>query len=246
MEISVNTTAPARKRRRTAVALCSATGLLLAACGGGDDTNSATPEVVIDGVAEAADGDQAAAGDGAADDGVATENGGGAESADATDEELALAFAQCMRDEGVDWPDPVTNADGSIDLFGGQGPPAGGGDGEGGRDEARQAAFQACGSIVEGASFLPGRGEIDAEAQDTLLEFAQCLRDNGLDVDDPDFENFGPGGGGGGGGGGLFGEGFNPQDPAVQPVIEECQSLFAGGDFAPGGGRGGPGGGAGN
>ncbi|MEO1059238.1 MAG: hypothetical protein AAFY28_20215, partial [Actinomycetota bacterium] len=77
-------------------------------------------------------------------------------------------------------------------------------------------------------------------------EFAQCLRDNGLDVDDPDFENFGPGGGGGGGGGGLFGEGFNPQDPAVQPVIEECQSLFAGGDFAPGGGRGGPGGGAGN
>lgn len=227
------------QRRRSVVALCSAAGLVLAACGGGDDDNSATPDVVIDGVADAAGDDDVAGSDSLS----AAESS--PDSSSTSDEQLALEFAQCMRDEGVDWPDPVTNADGSIDFFGGQGPgAAGGGDGQG-PDETRRAAFQVCGSLVEGASFLPGGGQIDAEAQDTLLDFAECLRDNGLEVDDPDFDNFGPGAGGGGGGGGLFGDAFDPQDPAAQPAIEECQSLFAGGGFAPGG-RGGAGGGGGN
>ena len=37
-----------------------------------------------------------------------------------TDEERALLFAECMRDEGIEnWPDPATNPDGSVDLSGG-------------------------------------------------------------------------------------------------------------------------------
>ncbi len=213
---------------RAAGAVLAVAGLLLAACGGDDEGNSATPEVVIDGVADAAE---------PADDPAGTEDAGSG----ASDEELALQFAQCMRDEGVDWPDPVTNADGSIDLFGGRGPAGAAGGGADGGDEAAQAAFEICGPLIEGASFLPGGGEIDTEIQDSFLEFTQCLRDNGLDVDDPDFDNFGPGGGGGGGGGaaGLFGDGFDPQDPAAQAAIEACQGVFAGGGF---GGPGGPGG----
>ncbi len=219
------------QRRRGVVALCSAAGLMLAACGGGDDENSATPDVVIDGVADAASDDDADDSESPSED----------VSSSTSDEQLALEFAQCMRDEGVDWPDPVTNADGSIDLFGGQGPAGAAGGGAGGANETTQAAAEVCGPLIEGASFLPGGGQIDAEAQDSLLEFAQCLRDNGLDVDDPDFDNFGPGAGGGGaggGGGGLFGEGFDPQDPAAQTAIGECQGLFAGG-FGPGAGQGG-------
>ena len=96
-------------RRRLAVGAIAA-GLLLAACGGGDDdANSATPVVV------AADGAAPDDGDAPADDATADE-------AAASDEVLALEFAACMRDEGIDWPDPTTGADGSIDLFGGEAP----------------------------------------------------------------------------------------------------------------------------
>lgn len=213
-----------RARRRSGLAVVAAGCLLVAACGDDDGGNSATPEVVIDGVAEAAE---------PVDDG-GSEAGAAAE---VSDEELALQFAQCMRDEGVDWPDPVTNADGSIDLFGGQGPAgAAGANADGSGAEDAQAAAEVCGPLIEGASFLPGGGGgLDAGAQDDLLEFAQCLRDEGLDVDDPDFDNFGPGAGGGGGGAGLFGDGFDPQDPAAQGAIEACQGLFAGGGFGPGG-----------
>ena len=170
-------------RVRTAGAVLAAAGLLLAACGGDDDSNSATPEVVIDGVADAAETTDTSSVDGADGEPANGDAGGNADAAesgadaDATDEELALEFAQCMRDEGIDWPDPVTNADGSIDLFGGQGPGGGGGgagDGAGGPDEATQAAFQTCGELIEGASFFGGRGQLDTETQDELLEFAQC------------------------------------------------------------------------
>ena len=77
-------------------------------------------------------------------------------------------------------------AAGQIDLLGGNGP--GGGGGADGPDGDRRAAFDSCGSLVEGASFLPDRsGGLDAEAQDAFLEFTECLRENGVEVDDPDF-----------------------------------------------------------
>ncbi|MEM8620137.1 MAG: hypothetical protein AAGF73_10470 [Actinomycetota bacterium] len=218
----MNHTHQPTRRRRSALAACAAAGLALTACGGSDDSNSATPEVVIDGVADAADADD-----------VTSDGDASVVTSDLSDEELALQFAQCMRDEGVDWPDPVTNADGSIDLFGGLGPGGAAGVGGAGGNEVTQAAAEVCGPLIEGASFLPGGGQIDADTQDTLLEFAQCLRDNGLDVDDPDISSLGPGGGDAG----LFGDAFDPGDPGSQEAIGECQALFAGG-FGPGGASG--------
>ncbi|MFK8022620.1 MAG: hypothetical protein AB8G26_01545 [Ilumatobacter sp.] len=139
-----------------------------------------------------------------------------------TEEEQALAFAQCMRDEGLDWPDPTTAADGSIDITGGVIGPGTSGQVDLQSDDFANAA-ETCGPIVEGASFLPGGGGgIDAETQDQLLQFAQCLRDEGVDVDDPDFGALSPGGGG------IFGD-FDPQDPANSAAIQACQTLFAGG-----------------
>ena len=207
-------TTPTTRRRLAGVAV--AAGLLLAACGGDGDGNSATPDVVV--------GDGAATGNA---DGVSD----GASSSDATDEELALQFAECMRDEGIDWPDPITLADGSIDLLGGQGPEAiGAGDGR--IDDATQASLEVCGPIIEGASFLPGAGDIDAETEDQLLEFAQCLRDNGIDVTDPDLSAIGAGGGGPAA---IFGPNFDPSDPATADAIGVCQNLFAGGLGSQGG-----------
>ena len=201
-------TTPTTRRRLAGIAVAG--GLLFAACGGDDGGSSATPDVVV--------GDGAAAGNG-------DSGSDGAAGSDATDEELALQFAECMRDVGIDWPDPTTLADGSIDLLGGQGPEAiGAGDGR--IDDATQASLETCGPIVEGASFLPGAGDIDAETEDQLLEFAQCLRDNGIDVTDPDLSAIGAGGGGPAA---IFGPNFDPSDPETQDAIGSCQNLFAGG-----------------
>ncbi len=124
--------------------------------------------------------------------------------AELTDEERLLEFAQCMRDNGVDFPDPVVEADGTI-VFGRRPGGAGGGqDSEGveaiGRDPNLPAARAACSEHIEGLALGPGGqnfDEVRVELMDRLLEFAQCMRDNGVDIGDPDPSAFGPGGGGG-------------------------------------------------
>lgn len=185
-----------------AVALC------LAACGDGEESASATPEIVIEGASDDSSGEAAAA-----------------TPAAASEEEQALEFVQCMRDNGVDMPDPTVNADGSVNLV----PPGGAagqgqGAGQGQFDEDTQAAFEVCGALVEGASFLPTASDL-TDIEDQLLEVAQCLRDQGLDVDDPDLSG---GLAGAGGPSGIFGAGFDPNDPANQEAIEACQGLFTG------------------
>ena len=119
-----------------------------------------------------------------------------AEPEDLSDEERLLAFAECMRENGVDFPDPVVEADGTV-TFGFR--PGGGGGGLGrlreiGQDSDLPAARDACSGMLEGLAFGPGQGGFDLiELQDTLLAFAQCMRDNGVDMGDPDLSGFGPG-----------------------------------------------------
>ncbi len=234
-------------------ALAAGAVLVLAACGGGDDdtaTESASDQLVITDSAGAdddggelviADGGSAEASTDAAaaeNDVVSDEPTASSEASASSEDEQALAFAACMRDEGIDWPDPTFNADGSIDLLGGLGPGGGGGAGAGqlfSDQDSLEDAFEVCGPLVEGASFLPDQSEfLNEETQDQLLEFAQCLRDEGLDVDDPDLSEFAASGGAGGPAG-LFGDGFDPDDPAVQDAIGECQGIFVGGPLGGGG-----------
>lgn len=207
-----------RTRRSVTAATIGVASLVFAACGSDDDSNSATPEVVIDGAATAADETDS------------TDATADAASSDATDEELALEFAQCMRDEGLDWPDPTTNADGSLNIFGDIA--------AGGRDQADDAtiaAFEVCGSLLEGTTFLPGADGLDVEMQDTLVEFAQCLRDEGIDAEDPDFSGFADAGGqgGAGGAGALFGDDFDADDPATQAAFDACEQVLTDGGIDP-------------
>jgi hypothetical protein len=169
-------------------------------------------------------------GNAAGDEGLATleEPGQSGESATTTTasaadvEEAALAFSQCMRDEGVtDFPDPQFSE-------GGGGVTLGSPDGEDGgidfQSDEVQAAFEACGELLERAAFGPGGGTFDeTELQDNLLAMAECLRDQGLDVDDPDLSNFGPIAGtprtrvfS------IFGD-LDMDDPVVQAAMEACQ-----------------------
>ena len=234
------------KRRSRQFAIVAAAGLFAAACGGSESSGDAATEpdegeiVIVDAAPEADAGDTVvveeanpqaetntdadAAASGAGDDSgadivVTTEDAEPELTADVSEEELALQFAQCMRDEGIDeWPDPTTNADGSIDITGG-GAVGPGGDVAFGSDEV-QAAIPTCGPIIAGASFLPNNGGgMTTETQDQLLTFAQCLRDEGVDVSDPDLSN---------GAAGLLDWEFDPEDPANADAIEACQTLFAG------------------
>lgn len=172
--------------------------LPLAACGGDSDDD--------DGVATLED--DSAASDDEAD-----------AASDVDDEERLLAFAACMRDNGVeDFPDPRLNADGSVDFgLGAEGPAAA-------DDETTDAAFDACIGELAGAAFAPGGADFDpTDLQDRLVEFADCMRDRGFDVDDPDLgEVFG-----GGGFTNPFEE-LDADDPDVQAAARVCQTVFAG------------------
>jgi hypothetical protein len=186
-------------------------GLLLAACGGSDSA-------------------------GVANLGTNTTTGEEGDTTEApTDpEEAILAYTQCMRENGIDLPDP--------DFSGEPGEGGGGFFGQGGidpEDPDFQAAQEKCGSNLESI-----QGNFDPENQeafqDAALELAQCMRDRGFDVPDPDFSQE-PGQGGGPGGGGILGDsGLDPDDPEVQAALEECQeAAFGDLDIGPPGGPGG-------
>lgn len=140
------------------------------------------------------------------------------------DEQALLAFAACMRENGVEaFPDPSLRADGSVDFGAAGGEPFGGVD-----NDTAEAAVNACIGELAGAAFAPGGSAFDlTEMQDAMVEFAACMRDNGIEFDDPDLSSFGLG----------EGELSNPfgdldvEDPAVLAAIEQCESAFTGFGF---------------
>jgi hypothetical protein len=139
-------------------------------------------------------------------------------------EEAALAFAQCMREHGVDMPDPQVGSKGEMTFSIGVGP--------GNADvEKMQAAQEACQDLMPRSMGEPR--ELTAEQKDAMLGFAQCMRDHGIDMPDPEFEN---GGmvriGGGPGSNGGEGPAFDPTSDEFQAAAEECRAQY--GDLFPG------------
>lgn len=152
-----------------------------------------------------------------------TNGGSNADSATTTTvdtQDALLAYAQCMRDNGVDMQDPTVDADGNV-QGGGFGPDSG----IDPRSTEFQTAQTACGDLLQGVAFGGGGGgRFDRTAiQDGLNSYTQCLRDQGLDVDDI---SFGAGGQGGPPAGGTLpaggptgsGGGFNGGPPGSPPA----------------------------
>jgi hypothetical protein len=86
-------------------------------------------------------------------------------------EDYQLAFAECMREQGIDMPDP--NADGSVPAASGEG---------------LMEAVELCQEDLGGAPPTVGdSGPLmsDEERQAESLKLAACFRDNGFDVPDP-------------------------------------------------------------
>ena len=104
-----------------------------------------------------------------------------------SDEEIVTDFSSCMREQGWDIPDPELNADGTINLRAmlskvWQTP------GFGANNANTRESLNACLPILQNIAFAGQRtAENEIELEDNLLEFAECLRNKGLAVPDPDF-----------------------------------------------------------
>lgn len=133
-----------------------------------------------------------------------------------TDEEKVLEFAACMRDGGIDFPDPIVDADGNVgfdlnamsDLSE--------------VDETEiEAAFEPCAQYLEGVNFGFER-IFETEFQDQVVAFAGCMRENGIDMPDPDFSGIMDGRP-------LFADWQpEPDDPDFEAAFEACEDQLPG------------------
>jgi hypothetical protein len=161
-------------------ALAVAFTLALAACGGNSDS---------DGVASLTDttGESTTESQG---------SGGGGAAGREEFRKAQLEYAKCMREHGVDMPDPVN---GELELKSDR------------RDQKKVSkAQEACGPILEDAA-PPLSEEQQAELREAALEYAKCMREHGIDMPDPQFPE---------GGGTLM---RMPQGAENDPQFEEAQ-----------------------
>jgi hypothetical protein len=103
---------------------------------------------------------------------------GTAGTTNAADRQKAVRFAECMRDNGVrEFPDPDASGGLTIDgvVNGSSLDPS---------TPAWEEAISSCKDLQPPG--FTGDEEVTAEEQETRLEFAQCMRDNGVeDFPDP-------------------------------------------------------------
>jgi len=132
-------------------------------------------------------------------------------------EEAMLAFTQCLRDQGIDIGDPTVGADGSLQL-----PPieftieGDGTEGEAPDFSAFEEMMAPCEGLLDGAGGI-GTNADASGFEDALVEYTQCMRDNGVDMPDPDFS-------GNGGIIDLGAGGMNEDEFAAADAI--CRSVF--------------------
>jgi hypothetical protein len=141
-------------------------------------------------------------------------------------QEALLAYAQCMRDNGVDMPDPQMIEDGDGQMGFSVGGPDGG---KPASKDAFEKADTACRHFLENMVQDKGGPQMSAEDQDKVLAFTRCMRDHGIDMPDPDFSSGGVMIKGGGPSDEGSGPRFNPTGDEFKAAEEACRSLLPGG-----------------
>jgi hypothetical protein len=158
--------------------------LALAGCGGGGKS---------DGVASVGGYDKA----------TATSPGGGKDP-----KQQQLAYARCMRQHGMNVPDPQPGGDLSFAVLP---------EGVNPDDPKFKAAQQAC------QQYTPNGGQppkLNPQQQQQLLAFTRCMRQQGINMPDPDAN------------GGLDerGIGVDPDGPRFKAAEQACQQYKLNGD----------------
>jgi hypothetical protein len=123
---------------------------------------------------------------------------------DSSTRQAMADFAQCMRENGVDVPDPGSGERGTVEI---QGDP-----------EDLREAEEACAEYREKIKPPDLSEEQQAEMKEAALAHARCMRDQGIDFPDPQF---------GADGGAMVqigpGSGIDPDDPDFRKAQEACR-----------------------
>jgi hypothetical protein len=140
---------------------------------------------------------------------------------DRQEREAALSFARCMREQGIDMPDPQIGEDGTTVQT----------RREGDREKLR-AAERACRRYRPRGGQAPS--EEERQEQQEMLEravaYAKCMREEGIDVSDPKTDEDGKNL--------IGGNGPDRDDPDFSEADKACRSKVSGLPAAPpGGGR---------
>jgi hypothetical protein len=158
------------------------------------------------------DADDASEGDGGPGGGSATGPGmvvmqRGGNSDDPEVQDAFVRYSRCMREHGIDMPDPGADGQTRIEID---------------DPEAWEEAEEECRPIIEEVvgTFEPPSEEEQARMREQALEFSKCMREHGIDMPDPQFSedggmtiNIGDEGG----------EGVPaPDDEEFQAAAEEC------------------------
>jgi len=122
-----------------------------------------------------------------------------------------LAFAACMRENGVDMPDPKPPGSGGAIFI-----EAGASDGTSplsfDADDQFLVAEEACRSHLDALAAPDSGPERDAEMMESLLAYAACMRDNGVDMPDPEMS------------GGMISVTIGADGPGSDPFSEEYRA----------------------
>lgn len=109
-----------------------------------------------------------------------------------------LKFARCMREHGVDMPDPKVTSDesgGTQVIIGGPGGPGGSDGGLNPESATFKRAEKACRKYMRDVIDTADAPKLDPEQEKKMrlqaLKFARCMREEGIDFPDPQFEGGG-------------------------------------------------------
>jgi hypothetical protein len=124
-----------------------------------------------------------------------------------------VKFAQCMRENGVDLPDPSGDGGMRIQV----------GPNSGIEPEEFEKASKACEEYQKDIRPQMSEGD-EEEFKERALAHARCMREHGIDFPDPQFSAEG-------GARIRFkaGSGVDPDDPDFKAAQEECGDLMGGG-----------------
>ncbi|MET7337432.1 hypothetical protein [Nonomuraea sp. NPDC005650] len=109
-------------------------------------------------------------------------------------DDVLLKVAQCLRQNGIDVPDPGSPEDKTWKYTGDQ--------------ATLQKALKACEKYT---SQIPNPFN-DPKARDQIIQYARCMREQGIDMPDPPQVN----------------PKLDPNDPKLQKAAESCAKLLPG------------------